>query len=460
MTFFRSIVGRIVIIVAAISAFVALALVFRSISRSPERIARSLQTDGRPILVVVIDTLRADHLPFYGYKRNTAPYLASLAARGVIFDNAISSSSTTAPATASIFTSRYPSEHGVIAGYVATTRGKGETSKITLNRIPENLLTLGEVMKQAGYTTFGISDNLNIGDQMGFTQGFDRFETYRYKGGDFINERLSAWKDDIQAAEKPFVFVQYMDAHKPYHEQAPWYDTYHQSSTKGARQKLIDAYDSEINFVDSHIQELVTMLGWEESALVVVTADHGEEFWDHGRDGHGKTLFREVTHVPLVVVHPKLPPARVPEFVHTMDILPTLSSLLQQPSEPSWKGQNLLTALQSGVGRTGSLLYSELLRRSFQKRSNMRSVVRDGWHFIESFDAPGEVTQELLFFMPNDPGEEHDQSQTEAQHTEALRRALADFEASMATDAEKAEEVGVSLDDDTYEQLRTLGYVE
>ena len=142
------------------------------------------QQEVRPnIVLIVIDTLRPDHLPFYGYDRDTAPFLSSLAEGGVVFERVHSTSSWTAPATASIVTSLNPLQHGVLTGFrmVASLRKIDPT--ITLNRIPAEVTTVAEVLQEAGYSTYAVTDNINICREEGFEQGFDRFWNYDYRHG-------------------------------------------------------------------------------------------------------------------------------------------------------------------------------------------------------------------------------------------------------------------------------------
>ena len=146
---------------------------------------------ARPnIVLVVIDTLRADHLPFYGYPKETAPFLSELAAQGVVFEKAYAASSWTSPATASIFTSLYPFQHGVTMGLLLQKQLINKDQSIKVNRIPKELTTLPEAFRINGYRTFGVSDNFNISEGQGFGQGFDRLLGFSHRGGQFINEQI------------------------------------------------------------------------------------------------------------------------------------------------------------------------------------------------------------------------------------------------------------------------------
>ena len=153
------------------------------------------------VVLIVIDTLRADRLPFHGYGSNTAPFLSRLAAQGVVFENAHSTSAWTAPAMASMFTSLYPFQHHVVSGLDATLKLQRSGATIELNCIPDELETLPEAMKRAGYATFGIASNFNLGDAMGFSSGFDTYAHLRTsQTAGIVNSKLFEWEQRTRKA--------------------------------------------------------------------------------------------------------------------------------------------------------------------------------------------------------------------------------------------------------------------
>ena len=259
--------------------------------------------EGRNVVVIVIDTLRADHLPFYGFERDTAPYLTSLADRGVVFERAWSTSSWTAPATASLFTSTHPNEHGVTMGLKVYRTLEGEHVGLELNRIPESLDTLPTVMKSLGYRTFGVADNPNIGSFMGFDRGFDEFvnlpKDTRERYGDKLNEVVTGWKDELLAGEPYFLYLHYIEPHSPYRR----HDEYLEQPDVVPEDEMmdLDAYASEIRYADERIRELGEMLSWDDNTLIVFASDHGQAFDEHGHKGHGFYLYNELTQIPLFV---------------------------------------------------------------------------------------------------------------------------------------------------------------
>ncbi len=205
-----------------ISAIILVSCLFAGCNSQSNKLSKSV-APSQNVVVILVDTLRADHLPFYGYKKDTAPFLSSLAKKSIIFDRAFSACSYTAPAVASVFTSLYPSQHGVITGHFANIRLQKKNQTVTFDRIPEELTTLAEEMKNAGYKTYGVADNLNITTEMGFTQGFDKFSTFRYEGAPKVNETVKSWAAELNSGGKYYLYIHYMDPHEPYNERAPWF---------------------------------------------------------------------------------------------------------------------------------------------------------------------------------------------------------------------------------------------
>jgi arylsulfatase A-like enzyme len=271
-------------------------------------------------VIIVIDVLRADHLASYGYPQETAPFLSELAQRSILFRHVHASSSWTAPATASLFTSLYPFQHHVITGLQESSE-----RKIDLNQIPDGCETLGELFQRHGYQTFAVTDNPNICAKLGFDRGFDHFENFSYETAARVNQQVKDWQELLDESPRSLLYLHYMDPHYPYRRREPWY-----KDQQGKRLKEISAYDSEIRFVDEHIRELFDLLNWRTNTTLVITSDHGEEFGEHGGNYHGHTLFAEVLDVPLLLYSPaRWPEAQViSERVSSVDLLPTLANLL------------------------------------------------------------------------------------------------------------------------------------
>ena len=299
------------------------------------------------VALIVIDTLRADYLPFYGFEYNTSPFMAKLAAKGVVFENSFATSSWTAPSTASILTGLFPNQHGVIMGRRSSRKLHEHQPDFKLNALPEEVTTVGEVFHGAGYNTFAVTDNGNIRRDAGFSQGFDSFHNFQNEGSDKVNAKIEEWKSGILSKKPYFLYIQYMDPHHPYEKNQPWFDTY-----KTKMKNLKASYLSEINYVDGSIERLSKILEWDtRETIVLITSDHGEEFLEHGRNGHGKSLYSEVVRVPLMIWNSKganFAGKRVKANVTALDVLPTLAELANIPVKSHYEGVSLKKVAESG----------------------------------------------------------------------------------------------------------------
>jgi len=405
----------------------------------------------RRIVVILIDTLRADHLPFYGYAKNTAPFLSRLAGESVVFDRAYSTSAWTAPATASVFSGVYPFQHNVVTGLAAFERMRKGGMKVDLDRVPEAIETMGEAMARAGYATYAVTGNVNIREEMGFAQGFERFWNVpsAKPAADELNAKVRGWKRSLLRAPRSFLYLHYMDPHGPYGRRAPWYDAAEPAG------KLVSAYDSEISYVDSRIQELYDLLGWKDDTFLIVVADHGEAFGEHGAWGHSQNLFREVLDIPLLI----RPPGgdgggrRVLEPVSLIDILPTLRDVAGLPPDPRCEGMSLLPLLESGAaGPGGRHLLGHLVRKDRAGKVT-RSVIHDGWKAIREW--PG---RRMLFRIDEDRAEEWDRSSELAALADSLEMRLLTLERSARKFTQETRQLEVGPE--TVEALKALGYVQ
>lgn len=447
------------------------------------------------VVLIVIDALRSDHLPFYGYQRDTAPFLTELSKQSVVFENTFSASSWTSPGTASIFTSLYPYQHGVLMGLLAIRNAQKIDPNIKVNRIPEEITTITEVLKENGYQTYGIADNLNIGNRQGFTQGFDKFRTFMYRDASNLNKIAKGWRKKLMANGKYFLYLHYMEPHAPYHPREPWFNRYYHpqnhapeksksnphttptpdhsktgltgeeeeyqderdlASRDERRKRRIAAYDSEINFADQHIKELFELFQWDKNTLVIVTADHGEGLWDHGLMAHGKTLFREEIQVPLMVYLPGEKIARrVSTNVSTIDILPTIRDLVGLPKDEVYEGASLAPLIN------GSDNIQDLEKRNLfaylwvktKKEIHWKSTIYKKWHFIIKLPE-----FRLLYSLFLDQKEQNNQF---AKATAAALELEKRFEVFMKTCKKyKQKTAQYKLDKKKTDKLKSLGYVQ
>lgn len=405
------------------------------------------------VVLIVLDTLRADHLPFYGYERNTAPFLSGLASQSIVFENVFSASSWTGPASASIFTSLYPFQHGVTTGFFAS-----KFFDIELNRIPGKVKTITEVLKENGYTTYGAADNPNICEEEGFTRGFDRFKLFSYENENEINRQLEQWAKEIKTQKKYFLYIHYNDCHAPYHPRKPWY-----KPQKRKRYDLIARYDSEISYVDTKIKKMYELFGWDKNTLLIITSDHGEEFGEHKRLGHGLNLYGEVIRVPLLIYFPPGDRGhkRIKINVSNMDILPTVRDYLGIGSNRVEAGVNLMPAIDGNENRMPQrYIFSHLFKYSrdrerkkiFHKATifkNLKYIYVD--KFQKSF-------RKELYNMREDPGEKVNIYWENENTANLLFSKFVAFEKKCKKFGQEIKRL--RIDEKKMKELRTLGYVE
>lgn len=323
--------------------------------------AVSMEPGARPNVVLIsIDTLRADHLGTYGYARPTSPNIDALARRGVTFERATSPSSWTLPAHASMLTGVSPYRHGA-------------TSEAT--RIRDDVPLLAELLRAHGYHTAAFVNAPFVSRRYGFARGFASFDQRFEERRSDIAQRQAVITRAVDGLEPPFfLFLHFMDVHTPYRPPKQFNVFARDRRSKQvlkdlgeggvlalqraaregrlqmspeARDRLIDLYDGEILALDHYIGELVRAIDARfPETIVILTADHGEEFLEHGGFGHGDTLFEEVLHVPLIVAGGGLARGvRVGDLVSLVDVPPTILALAGAPVPPGLDGRSLTADL-------------------------------------------------------------------------------------------------------------------
>ncbi|HET7293075.1 MAG TPA: sulfatase [Vicinamibacteria bacterium] len=415
--------------------------------RSPDPAASAA---ARPnIALLVLDAVRADRLGFHGYTRETMPYLAGRAAEGLVFERAYAPSSWTPTSMASIFTGLWAHQHGVRTGFAVTRSAVRRGQPLTLNRIPHGLETIPEMLRRAGYRTFGASDNMNVGEAMGFVRGFDEFSA-KEQGGLRHGKAVAEWRESLLRGSPYFLYLHYMAAHAPYRRRAPWYDP----ATPGHLRSAA-AYDSNLSFLDERLRELHGLLAWDRGTLVVVTADHGEEFRDHGGSGHRNTLYEELLRVPLIVWHPgPVQARRVATPVSTVDLMPTLREAAGLPASGRDQGLSLLETARRG-GDPSRAVFAMRWDEVGAERSEKKAVVTQRHKLILSLPEDRAELYDLL----EDPGEKRDLAGDQAPLVAALRRRLAELEARTAV-SEREYAPAVAMTRERAEELKALGYVQ
>lgn len=412
--------------------------------------------DGVNLVFILLDTVRPDHLTPYGYAKDTTPFLASLAENGVVFERAYAPSTWTPSSMASIFTSLYVNQHGVLTGYLATQKALTHGENFSFNQIPSTTETAPEVLKRLGYRTFAVADNINISERLGFSRGFDRFWMHNGAGADAINAKLREWRAEVRSG-KHFLYVHYNDAHAQlrgtgiYTKRKPWYD----ESVEPAREN-IEAYDSGLSYLDERVRELFELLEFEKDTLVVITADHGEEFGEHGGYEHTIKLYDELLRVPLIVYQPgRLARRRVSEPVSTLDLLPTFREAAGGKPSPFDQGVSLFKTIEGPPPAEPRTFFPMRFKEGRRKLFARKGVVRARWKYILTVP---ENTEEL-YDLEADPKERTNLASKLPQVVADLRGRLEAFESTAKV--HKREFSGPAhISPEQAEQLRALGYIQ
>ncbi len=299
------------------------------------------------IVLIVIDTLRADHLGCYGYIRDTSPVLDGFARKALRFDAAFATAPWTPPSMASIFTGLYPTENGVGA-WIARKALSGAPPRAAV--LDASYLTLAESLRERGYQTVGVTANSWIADYLGFSQGFDAFATLDFGPAAAENRLALETVDRAWDRKSPlFLYVHYVDPHE-YQQERPYHDRFagkpYAGSYDPAMRALIDRYDAEIRETDQRIGELLDALrarGLGDDTVVAITGDHGEGFYEHGFQGHGWQLHGEEIRVPLLLRAPGRS-ARTDVVVSPLDLYATLLGVAGARVPPGTPSRSLFDA--------------------------------------------------------------------------------------------------------------------
>jgi len=410
---------------------------------------------GRNVLLISIDTLRADHLGLYGNPRPTSPRLDEFASGSVVFEYAEASAPWTLASLASVMTSEVVSTHNCWH--------YGSVLDDSFRTLPEYLLA-------AGYDTACVVSHLFTTSRHGLQQGFVHTDdSYAYPETDpslnitseVITDKGIRFLD--QKRESPdgapwFLWLHYFDPHREYMQHAGISEQFVSEGQRPQGTILSDVYDGEVRFTDLHVGRLLDRLredGFEDDTIVILLADHGEEFLDHGGLGHGHSLHREIVRVPLVLRVPGIEPRRVPGMVRQVDVLPTVLDLLSLPIPAGIAGRSLVPALHGRelAGESGAL--SEL---------DTGQLLADAWRterykLIRRFDRETDAAAIELYDVQADPLETTDIA---ADHPDLVRTLQAELERAKEHGRERARlfgiSAGVALTPGLQQDLEALGY--
>ena len=396
---------------------------------------QALRLGAGPVILVVIDTLRADRLPVYGYQAGRAPGLAAFAREAVVFDRAYAHAPQTLPSHVSMFTGRLPFEHKVRDNLGFT--------------LEAGTPTLAEMFRSAGYKTGGFVSAYVLRPETGVSKGFDVYDaTFPAVAADRSVAQVQrpgpqtlaaaeAWLGSL-TSDRFFLFLHLYEPHKPYRPPERFAD--------------LAAYDGEVAFADEVVGTLFASLkarGWYDTATIAVLADHGEGLGDHIEEEHGLFLYDEVIRVPWIVRLPRAQSAgrRVKDPVQHIDLLPTFAALAGLAAPPGLRGRDLSVALFDRGALPPQGIYAEALYPRYHFGwSELLSLTDDRFRYIK---AP----REELYDLERDPGERMNIAAERGQSATALRSALEALVAGRDLDAPSA----VSAED--RQRLAALGYV-
>jgi choline-sulfatase len=396
----------------------------------------------RNLLFVCVDTLRADHLGALGAEPSPSPAIDAFAASAVLFERAYAHAPWTLPSFAAILTSLYSSTTGTWTKE---------------SRLGEDVTTLPERFREAGFDTYGIASHIFFRREFGLLQGFDGFdEEFCHKKGDAgwvevtspaVTEKAKRWLGEPERAERPWLlWLHYFDPHIPYVD--------HEGGASASDEQA--RYRSEIAFTDRHVGELLASLehlGFADDTAVVFVSDHGEAFYEHPEiHRHGYSLFDEELRVPLAIRVPGVAPRRVSSLVRTLDLAPTLYELFGLPAEGPSEGRSFLDVLV-GAERDAPPLLAELrLNDGF----HARGVLDGRYKLVEDLSRGGVRLYDLL----EDPRETRDLAAERPDVVRELSSRMEELEERAAELGSRYRSAGgVELPADVLEQLHELGYV-
>jgi len=424
------------------------------------------------VLLVTLDTTRADHLGCYGYPEHTSENIDRLADRGALFTSALAQAAVTPVSHASILTGLNPYTHGL-----RVMHGLEE------NRLPDSCVTMAEVLREAGYQTAAFVSAFPVAERFGLHQGFETFDAdflvddpaaivagdgtvstgRNQRRADATTDRALTW---LAQAREPFcLWVHYFDPHDPQLRPPDDFLRDRPLPAGSARELLRALYDAEIRFMDRELGRIFDQLhrsGRFARTVIVVTADHGEGLGDHNWWTHG-ILYQEQIRVPLIVCAPGIAPGtRSERLVRTIDIVPTVLELvgLARRRWPALDGVSLVPLLRGNASGPAPLAYADSINMltyhfapgiSDEKNDMLFAAVDGTWKYIHHALRPAESE---LYNLQQDP---HELTNLYASHPAQVRRLLAELRARDCFPARPPGAGRMSPED--LQRLRSLGYV-
>jgi arylsulfatase A-like enzyme len=393
------------------------------------------------IVLISLDTVRADRFSCYGYEHETTPIIDALASESLFFEDAFAPVPMTLPSHSSIFTGLIPPSHGVHVN--------------TENSLPALARTLPEILQQHGYTTYGNVSAVVLESDRGVGQGFDTYDDaidsgageialsnhpHAMRNGRETTDRAIRWLND-HAEEKKFMFIHYFDPHAHYTPPPP-FDA-----------RFEDPYDGEIAFTDHCVGEILTRLkalGLYDDALIALVGDHGELLGEHEEDYHSFFIYQNVLRVPMMFKLPgSHPPKRVKDSTSLIDVAQTILSLANLDAPKAMQGVDLSQYLRPGFSLPDRSIYVESMTPTAYNCSSLLGLIQGRWHYIQS-------TRPELYDRFKDPAERNNLIE---QHPDQALNMKKQLKQIIADATPLDNDTSDDLDAETLEQLESLGYV-
>jgi arylsulfatase A-like enzyme len=374
------------------------------------------------VVLITVDTLRADHLGVYGFERNTTPNLDRLAASSLLFEDFLCEQPQTGPSLIAMHSSRLPRVTGAIRNGVP---------------LPPGTPTAAMLFADAGYDTAAIVSNWNLKPNLsGLNPGFSHYDADFGKGrfgrerhemtADVVTERALTWLAARDGSKPIFFWVHYMDPHAPYLNKRGFAEQLgHDTATKKRVDPPQERYQTEVAFADQQIQRLLDALP-KEDTYIIFTADHGEGLGEHGEWGHSRYLYQTTMHIPFFIHGPGIEPNRNKKPVRGIDLAPTLLGLAGIAPATSMTGLDLRKSLPDTAAPRvietygGEVPKGEDVREALANRPPRRqAIIQDGWKLIVS---EGDAVE--LYNLNTDSTEEHNVASENPEKCDALHQQI------------------------------------
>jgi len=404
------------------------------------------------IVIISMDTLRSDHLSFYGHPHDTAPALHALSEQSLVFDNMICEIPLTSPSFSAMMSSQYPRQTG-------TTRNG--------LRLPDDVPTAAQSFQSAGYETMCVTSNWTLKDKLsGLDRGFDVYDDkFHKKRWGFIKSERDA--DEVTAlalelldnrdTDKPlFAWFHYSDPHAPYKMHRKYKVSSKSDYPKVRGRKIRVRYDSEIRRTDHYIEQVLDALP-KENTFIIFLADHGESIWEHDYLGHGRRIYQTGMHIPFMVSGPGITPGRTNIPVRGIDVATTLLGMAGLAAPETMLGLDILNTevpldrIRVVETYGGAVPNFGVTRQIMADKPPQRQgVLLDGWKLIL------DGSEHELFHIRNDPMETLDLAQDQPEKSAELLALIAEWSARVASNKDNE----AQLSEDDMEALESLGYID